>query len=161
MIKKFIQKAGLFLMLPLLLIGCGTDEPQTENESSLHETGTEIAFEHVELEEAPQSVRSAVEFKSRKESTFVLPGEDDEIYIVVTRGEKPTGGFTVDILHVIEQEDAIVTLYKFKDPADDELVTQAITYPFDLVKIDKTDKTIKFKKIEHENELEEGFNIQL
>jgi len=63
---------------------------------------------------------------------------DEEIYVVVTRGEKPTGGYTVTIetMYLIEENEVLKLVVNavFKDPADDELVAQVIAHPYVAVK---------------------------
>ena len=66
---------------------------------------------------------------------------DDGIYIIATRGEKPTGGYTIEIDRiekVKEDEDKIkiVVYTTFEDPKPGDIVTQAITYPYVVVKTD-------------------------
>lgn len=64
-----------------------------------------------------------------------------EIFVVVTRGEKPTGGYTVDIdkiEKVKDEEDKfkLIVYAKFIDPKPGDVVTEAITYPYIVAKTD-------------------------
>lgn len=63
---------------------------------------------------------------------------EEEIYVVVTRGEKPTGGYTVTIetIYLVEKNEVLKLVVNavFKDPADDELVAQVIAHPYVAVK---------------------------
>jgi len=62
---------------------------------------------------------------------------DDKIYVIVTRGEKPTGGFRVDIDKLVlskEDDTKKLTVYViFEDPTQDDIVTQVITHPYQIV----------------------------
>jgi len=57
----------------------------------------------------------------------------DYLYILVTYGPKPTGGYTVEITEVQAGEQEIRVDVEFTKPKPGDLVTQAFTYPFDLV----------------------------
>ncbi len=145
------------LLSVLFLIGCGTD-PSKKLQST--EKIDDIPFETLTLDETPQDIKSTIEYKNREKATYVLPDGDD-YYIVVSRGEQPTGGYEVEILSVEDWGDSVHVMYKFKDPADDELVTQAITFPLDIVKIKRTKNQVLFKLIQHENKRDKGIDINL
>lgn len=154
---KTILKIGGGLLMFLLLFGCGKD-PSKDIEGT--EKIADIPFERVQLEDTPKDVQETINYKNREKATYVLPSDND-YYIVVSRGEQPTGGYDVEITSVEDWGDSVHVFYKFKDPADDELVTQAITFPLEIVKIERTDKTILFKLIEHENKRNKGIDINL
>ena len=55
------------------------------------------------------------------------------------RGEKNTGGYTVDIEKIVkedktEEEFELVVYAKFKDPDPNDVVAQSFTYPFAIAK---------------------------
>lgn len=145
------------MLAAFLLFGCGTD-PSKDIKGT--EKIADIPFERVKLEDTPKDVQETINYKNREKATYVLPSEND-YYIIVSRGEQPTGGYEVEIKEVEDWGDSVHVFYKFKDPADDELVTQAITFPIDIVKIERQEKTILFKLIEHENKRNKGIDINL
>lgn len=63
---------------------------------------------------------------------------DDQIYVIVTRGEKLTSGYDVDIekLELVKEDDEtrLVVHAIFTDPDPDEIVTQSITHPYVVAK---------------------------
>lgn len=65
---------------------------------------------------------------------------DDDIYVIVTRGEKPTSGYGVSIAKVtLEKEDDktnLIVYADFKDPEEETPISQIITYPMAIVKTD-------------------------
>ena len=65
---------------------------------------------------------------------------DDDIYVIVTRGEKPTSGFKVAVDHMaLEEQDGKSTLIVyagFKDPDKKTAFSQIITYPTAVVRTD-------------------------
>jgi hypothetical protein len=59
-----------------------------------------------------------------------------EIAVAIFLGEKPTGGFAVEIVRVERIGDELVINYKEASPAPGAIVTQALTQPFHIVRID-------------------------
>jgi hypothetical protein len=76
-------------------------------------------------------------------------------YIVVTLnwGEKPTGGYSIKITEAKQVGDSIEVKYMTKSPVPGEMVTQALTYPEDTikVKVDNPDKEYKIVLIKDVN----------
>lgn len=64
---------------------------------------------------------------------------NNEVYVIVTRGEKPTGGYDIDIvdMKLVKEDDETETLVvytSFTDPEPGDIVTQVITYPYEVAK---------------------------
>jgi hypothetical protein len=76
-------------------------------------------------------------------------------YAVVTLnwGEKPTGGYSIKITEAKQVGDSIEIRYTTKSPAPEDMVTQALTYPKDTVKVkvDNPDKEYKIVLIKDVN----------
>ncbi|HEX9152733.1 MAG TPA: protease complex subunit PrcB family protein [Flavobacterium sp.] len=62
-------------------------------------------------------------------------------------GAKPTGGYSIKIMSVVENSCEMVVNFYEKAPLPDEMVTEAVTYPSDFILIPKTDKPIYFNKV--------------
>ncbi|MBU7008129.1 S-layer homology domain-containing protein [Phosphitispora fastidiosa] len=64
---------------------------------------------------------------------------DSNLYFLVTRGEKKTGGYTVDITKISSVSDEKGITYRVwttrADPAKSAMVIEVITYPYAMVKI--------------------------
>jgi len=134
-----LTKKVLVLTLALsALIAFGCADP-AENEE---ETGEII--EPIEPgEELPEEIEAWVE-----ESKFDFGGYskiyEDQRYILVAYGERPTGGYSVEITSIEKKEEEIIVTAHFTAPEEGEPVTQAITYPYDLVIIEETELPIDF-----------------
>lgn len=65
---------------------------------------------------------------------------DEKVYIVVTRGEKPTAGYDVSIekvnLEKAKDGSNLVVTAKFTDPSNDETVSRIISYPYAVAATD-------------------------
>ncbi len=103
-----------------------------------------VEVAEIELEALPDEIEEWIEY-----SSTIWLGQartiGDATYILVTYGEKPTGGYGVEIQEVMEYQEEILVSVSFREPAEDEMVTQALTYPYDLYVIEATDKTITFE----------------
>ncbi len=60
---------------------------------------------------------------------------DTSNFIILNMGEKMTGGYSIDVVNVEETADKIIITVRENEPAPGAMVTQAITYPYTVVKI--------------------------
>jgi hypothetical protein len=65
---------------------------------------------------------------------------DDKIYVIASRGEKPTSGYEIIIDKMaVSEEDGVKTLKVyavFKDPQPGTALTQVLTYPLQVAETD-------------------------
>ena len=114
-----------FMMIPQLING---------------EKGVE--FREVSDEKIPADISSEVlpEYKTLERALACVSGDD--VYVIVTRGEKPTSGFGVKIdKMVVEEKDDkknLIVYAAFDDPDKETPISQIITYPICIVKTDLT-----------------------
>ncbi len=99
-----------------------------------------MAFEKVTVFEVPAHINSMVQQQKKEERAAAYIAEDT-VYLVVTRGEKPTGGYDVSVAGIektnIGQEGYSVDIYvEYKNPGPGQLVAQVVTYPHVIVKTD-------------------------
>jgi hypothetical protein len=76
-----------------------------------------------------------------------LPDFNQKRILGLFSGSKPTGGYTIKIQSVVEDNCQIIVEYFEKEPKKDDMVTTAITYPADYVLLPKSNKPIFFKKV--------------
>lgn len=101
-----------------------------------------IKYESVDIKdiESDKSLYSWYEANKRSKGVY-FSIEEDFTYILAGAGERPTGGYSVDIKEISREPiNDIYILAKVDFPDPDMMVTQAITYPHTLVKI-KTEFT--------------------
>lgn len=75
------------------------------------------------------------------------------LYLLVTYGEKPTGGYSVEITDIKENEGKLVVTADFTEPGEDEMVTQALTYPYDLAMLEDPGLPVEFVATGAETEI--------
>lgn len=99
-----------------------------------------VGFREVEENKIPAEISSEVipEYKTLERALACVSGDD--VYVIVTRGEKPTSGFGVmiDKMVVEEKEDDknLIVYAEFNDPDKETPISQIITYPICIVKTD-------------------------
>lgn len=72
---------------------------------------------------------------------------DGKLYILVTYGEKPSGGYAVEITDLQYEQDRLVVTVNFIEPKKGDMVTDDLTYPYDLIVIDDPDLPVKFDAV--------------
>ena len=72
---------------------------------------------------------------------------NESMVIAVFMGEQNSGGFEIEILELKEADDVIEVVSKFTIPEGGSGVTTALTQPFHMIKINKTDKNIIFSQL--------------
>jgi len=137
------------------------------NGFSLNDKGKGLKSGQTDFETVEMCTQSGVEkqqniiiqgqeaFKGLWELTYkdvnpvpLMPEIDFEKYTVVAvfMGQKPTGGYGIEITKVEENEKNIVVTVKQTSPLEGSMVTEVLTSPAHIVKIKKTDKEIIFNK---------------
>jgi hypothetical protein len=69
---------------------------------------------------------------------------DKQMLVVVSAGMKRTGGYRVEILALPVKDGTLTVRWKLHSPAPDSIVTQAITYPAEMVLVERVAGAVKF-----------------
>ena len=98
----------------------------------------DIKFKVVNEDEIPEKISEMLP-KYLMEERALTCKYGDEIYVVVTRGEKNSKGYLVEIDQIIKEKYSkevfdIVIYAKFTDPDPNEIVNQEYDYPYTVVK---------------------------
>ncbi|CAN5893831.1 hypothetical protein BH23ACT11_BH23ACT11_31170 [soil metagenome] len=109
----------------------GSSAPETTQES---EAANEVTIEQISSgddgSKKPQIVvASSAEALSTATRTQI-PNSGEGTYLAAFWGEKPTGGYTLEILSAREEGGRILVQLALKKPPPDAMVSQALTYPF-------------------------------
>ncbi|MGH2569025.1 MAG: protease complex subunit PrcB family protein, partial [Bacteroidota bacterium] len=68
----------------------------------------------------------------------------NDTYVFVTVGRRPTGGYETRVVEVAQRGNQEVTVRtRFMRPEPDRLVTQALTTPFDVIAIERTELPVR------------------
>ncbi|SHO52965.1 protease complex subunit PrcB family protein [Anaerocolumna xylanovorans] len=121
----------------LLLTGCKTEDTGGKKIKDLE-------FTIVEDADVPEPLMKMI--NEKKKEPFKLSYSDTEnLYIVVGYGEQPTGGYSIAVNAVYLTDNAVVVDTDLLGPGENEQVTNALTYPYVVIKTAFIDKTPKYK----------------
>ncbi|SHJ62068.1 protease complex subunit PrcB family protein [Paramaledivibacter caminithermalis] len=133
-IKRFLNIKSLIILLIaiMIMISVSMAVKHFINDDK------EVKFRVLNDKEIPEKIKEILPRYQNLERALACK-VNGEIFVVVTRGEKPTGGYTVEIdkiKKIDEGEDKfkLVVYAKFTDPKPGEVVTEAITYPYIITK---------------------------
>ncbi len=99
----------------------------------------QVSYAVLEEAEVPEKIVQILPRYKMLERALAAKVED-QVYVIVTRGEKLTGGYMVDIDKIVVEKDndetKLVVHAIFTDPKPEELVPQVPSYPYIIVKTD-------------------------
>lgn len=70
-------------------------------------------------------------------------------FVLVTEGMKPTGGYGVTITEARPRDGMLQVLVKSVQPGKDDMVTMALTYPYDLVIVENRGLPLQFVDVDN------------
>lgn len=136
-LKEKIKKRKLFIIIgAMLAIGAVTAAVCL----NMLGNSQSVEFEEIKESQLPKEITADIipEYKTLERALACII--DDDVYVVVTRGEKPTSGFKVSVDNmVLEEKDGkntLVVYANFQDPDKKTAFSQIITYPVQVVKTD-------------------------
>ncbi|UFJ42957.1 protease complex subunit PrcB family protein [Brevibacillus humidisoli] len=87
-----------------------------------------------QVEEAWQAIR--------KEGGYDVIDQNETRYVVIGAGQRPTGGYSLQIDRIENKNGKIIVYVVEKKPAPSALTTQAITYPSLVISLPAHDEAI-------------------
>lgn len=135
------QKTMITLLLIVItifgMVGCKKDESEIKKLKDLE-------FTVVEDADLPGELKEIIDEK--KESPFKMHySNKDSLYIVVGYGKQNSGGYSISVEELFLTDNAIYFDTNLIGPSQDDLVTQGVTYPYIVVKLEFIDKKIVFE----------------
>lgn len=132
---KKIRKLMLITLLSLyamaLITGCNSeaDEPKTPEEAF----GKAVEFTEIRLEDLPLEIRVQAESLLLTRGYYRWSSEEGIEYLLASSGEKPTGGYGIQIISVADHQGDYKVLVGEGKPSADAVVPQVITYPHVII----------------------------
>lgn len=138
--KKIITIVLTAVIAASILSGCGAATAKAKEPIQPEQPGqnqgitvNKIKFERLEYEKLSQDKQKLID-KIKASKGYYFWEEDGSFTIFIASGEKPTGGFGIDVKYIEDNEGKTNILVEEKSPAPGDVVTQAVTYPFVIVK---------------------------
>lgn len=132
-----VMKKVISVLVIFVLISCGAKK--TTSSTALYEVLTEQSdgggnIKFFEILTEPNEIKM-LENDPLLAAKMKQTDISNSNYVILNMGEKNTGGYSIGIEKVEETDKNIIITVKEKNPAPDAMVTQAITYPYTVVKI--------------------------
>ncbi len=131
----------------ILATGCSDNETRnlerTTSGSAVKEgkkipqgiTFNKIKFETINKNDVPKEFYEKIEqVKKNKGYIYMADDKSGYIYIAVFMGEKPTGGYSIEVTDIGDSEGRTGVTVKEVVPQKDALVTQALTQPYTIIR---------------------------
>ncbi len=145
MIKRICLILPVVIAAGLLFAGCA------------EEAGQEIEFETLSMgyysqvsQESSYVIKEEHELQqiwdSIEENSPPVIDFESNMVLAVFQGEQPTGGYEIEIERIVETADKLQVYIKEISPDPDDMVIQALTYPYHIVKMPLVDKNVEFIK---------------
>jgi len=101
-------------------------------------TPRDISFERRYIESAPEDIQRWFDlFKEKQNNCFKMLNEN--LYILITLGEKASGGYQVEIKKIEKVDNLYNISYLIEYPKDEQANITSFVYPYDLVVISQDD----------------------
>lgn len=130
----------LLLVIVVTVLGiaaCKTEETDIKKLRDLE-------FTVVEDADLPGELKEIIDEK--KENPFKLSySNKDYLYIVVGYGKQNSGGYSISVDELYLTSNAIYIDTNLIGPSQADLITQGVTYPYVVVKLEFLDKNIVFE----------------
>lgn len=146
MFKKVIGILTAVIVTVSMLVGCSAEKPaksipaapKVENSQPIKEQQEfkegNNPFEEIEDEsKMPQEIKDAIE-KYKMQRGFFSYKSDGALYVLITAGEKNTGGYDIKVKSVKCIEGTTKIVVEETEPAKGAMVIMAITYPYTVIR---------------------------
>ena len=135
-LRKGVQVL-LLLAMTAIMIGCGKSADKTAKLRDLK-------FTVLSGEQLPAELQEMVEEQKAESFRFTF-ADENELYICVGCGRQPTGGYSISVTELYETENAVYVHTNLMGPSAGENKAESPSYPYIVVKLEKTDKAVVFE----------------
>jgi hypothetical protein len=133
---------GIVLLLTIAITTAGLCSCKVENEDI--KKLKDLEFTVVEDADLPGELKDIIDQK--KENPFKLSySNKDYLYIVVGYGKQNSGGYSVSIDELYLTSNAIYIDTNLIGPSEGDMVTQGVTYPYVVAKLEFMEKSVVFQ----------------
>lgn len=133
LVRNVLTKLGATLVA-LGLLGGGAWFTMSQGLLDPMTGGKNIEFQQLDQEAIPTTIETELIPEYRELERALGCIVEEKIYVVVTRGEKPTAGYDITIekmkLENIEGKKNLVVTARFIEPEAGQSVAQVISYPY-------------------------------
>lgn len=132
--KLLILTLSLILFMGYSLINIKQKETTFANSGTEVITTNEISFEEVSTDKLPPNMSNSINVLKSNRGYLMYSHEGDN-YIVVFSGKRNTGGYSIKVISIKDNEGKTNIVVEEKTPQQGDMVTQVITYPYTVIKV--------------------------
>lgn len=99
-------------------------------------TVNKIDFQEIKDNELPVNFANTINVLKANRG-FLTCKDNGSYYVAIFSGQRKTGGYTIKVGSVEDNEGKTNILFEENGPKQGDMVTQAITYPYIVIKISK------------------------
>lgn len=133
---KRLSFVCMIALLAVSIVGCSMIQKKTGE-------GKKVDYTVVKTEDLPAEVKKVIDVKKQEgfQMTYQCEGE---LYLMKGYGIQSTGGYSIQVVSVTENEEELHIKTKLVGPASKEEQKDAISCPYIVVKVETRDKTVIF-----------------
>ncbi len=140
------MKKAVLLVLVLFLVSCGSSSIKKSESKTLYEVLTEQAdgganIRFFEILSEPNEI-AMLQNDEKLKNKIKLDDIKTANFIVFNMGEKKTGGHKINIESAVETDKNIIITIKEITPESNTVITQEVTMPYCIVKINSKKEII-------------------
>lgn len=131
-----MRKISCFIIIGIviMMVGCTINKIDSQKVEK-------IEYIIVEEDNVPEQLRKII--VEKKEKIFQLSYKDGEdMYICVGYGKQPTGGYSIKVKEIYSTKNTICIDTSLIGPNENDLVLKAASFPYIVVKIKNSKKTV-------------------
>ncbi len=130
------------LMLGLLMLSMFSGCQSVQNDS---QRGKDWDYTVVPSADIPEDL--AGEIEQKKINSFQMTYEDGIwMYIAIGYGEQESGGYSIQVQGLYEKGEDLCVETTLTGPAEDDVHSDKTSYPYLVIKTEKTDKNVVFSQ---------------
>jgi len=141
-VEVVMKRQRIFILLLVIiataaaLIACGKEDEIKKIR--------DLDFTVVEDADLPGELKELIEEK-KAEPFKISYSNKDNLYIAVGYGKQNSGGYSITVDEVYLTNNAIYIDTNLIGPSSDDVVSQGVTYPYVVVKLEYIDKRVVFE----------------
>lgn len=140
------MKKYSIVALCFMILSCGVNNTKVTTEKGLYEVLTQestggASIRFFEILSEPREIKMLQNDENLKNKVSFTDIQNSN-FVILNMGEKSTGGFAIGVDSVSETAKNIIIKVKESSPKEGTMVSQALTYPFCVVKINSKKEII-------------------
>lgn len=147
--KKLISLTLICLMTFVLIAGCTPAQNNGEDRDGYTDENKIPYKEIKDTSSLPKNVEIFIQ-SMKKQRGFTNFRDENTNILVISSGEKTTGGYGIDVESVKEVGGIVEVVVKETSPEKGSVVTEVLTYPFIILKMPMTLESFKVINTEGE-----------